>query len=159
MSVDLLADSIIAGISDASALYHRLILVLAKTSTEKTQALQVVSSRTEIPVVNANLEISSRLLDLTERQRSVRLPQVLRDVVSECAGDKETILIDSIEILFDVSLKQDPLKLLQGLSRNQITVVAWAGRIDGQHLIYAEPGHPEYRCYPIRDIIIVSPDS
>ena len=61
----------------------------------------------------------------------------------------DVILLDNIEVLFDVSLKQDPLRLLQGLSRNKTVVAAWSGSIDGEHMVYATPDHPEYRRYPV----------
>jgi len=90
-------------------------------------------------------------------------------------------LLDNIEILFDVHLKQDPLRLLQGLSRNKTVVAAWNGevRTEGRglrtessadidsalstqssalYLTYAVPDHPEYRRYPIRDFLVASPD-
>ena len=35
------------------------------------------------------------------------------------------ILLDNIEVIFDVALKQDPLRLLQRLSRNKTVVAAW----------------------------------
>ena len=64
----------------------------------------------------------------------------------------------NIEILFDVSLKQDPLRLLQGLSRNKTVVAAWNGSIVDNSLTYAAPAHPEYRRYPARDFLVASPE-
>ncbi|MGB7296512.1 MAG: BREX-3 system P-loop-containing protein BrxF [Candidatus Aminicenantales bacterium] len=68
------------------------------------------------------------------------------------------VLLGNIEVLLDVSLKQDPLLLLQGLSRNKTVVAAWSGSIDGEHMVYATPDHPEYKRYPIRDFLIVNPE-
>jgi len=72
-----------------------------------------------------------------------------RQAIAAQAG---LVLLDNIEILFDVHLKQDPLRLLQGLSRNKTVVVAWPGRVLNDTLIYAEPEHPEYRRYPREDL-------
>ena len=52
-------------------------------------------------------------------------------------------------------LAQDPLKLLQSLSRNRTVVAAWPGNFDGVSLTYAEPGHPEARRYPTPQAMIV----
>jgi hypothetical protein len=71
----------------------------------------------------------------------------------------DVILLDNVEVIFDVSLKQDPLRLLQGLSRNKTVVVAWSGSIQGKHLVYGTPDHPEYRRYPLRDLQVVSPEA
>ena len=57
-----------------------------------------------------------------------------------------------------LGLKQDPLKLLQGISRNKTVVAAWNGTIVDDYFTYAAPGHPEYRRYPMRDFLVVSPE-
>ena len=140
----------------ASELYYRLMLVVAPTGAGKTTALQDVRDRTGAPIVNVNLELSRRMLDLTKRKRTLQLPRLLQDLVSKSVG--EMILLDNIEILFDISLKQDPLRLLQGISRNKTVVAAWNGSIDGDHMIYAVPDHPEYRRYMVRDFLVASPE-
>jgi len=116
-----------------------------------------VHERTAAPLVNVNLELSRRMLDLTERQRTLQLPRLLAEIVGASAAD--VVLLDNLEVLFDVSLKQDPLRLLQGLSRNQTVVAAWSGSTDGEHMIYATPDHPEYRRYPLRDFLVVNPEA
>ena len=144
-------------IAEASVLYHRLVLLVAPAGSGKTTVLQNVCEGIGAPMINVNLELSKRMLDLTERQRVLQLPRLLQGMVGEIAGD--TVILDNIEILFDVSLKQDPLRLLQGLSRNKTVVVAWTGDIEGDHLTYAEPDHPEYKRYSLRDLMILRPES
>ncbi|GIW90638.1 MAG: ATPase AAA [Pirellulaceae bacterium] len=177
-----LADQVLRKISEARELYHRLILIVGPAGSGKTSALQEVSASTSAPLLNVNLELSRRMLDLTERQRALQLPRLLQDV---CASSvhcqaSDVLLLDNVEILFDVKLKQDPLRLLQGLSRNRTIVAAWPGRITdapgaldtsatidarrtthdaGRYLTYAVPDHPEYRRYPIRDLVIVDASS
>ncbi|PXF60114.1 MAG: BREX-3 system P-loop-containing protein BrxF [Deltaproteobacteria bacterium] len=151
-----LADQVVRKIKQAEELYHRLMLVVAPTGAGKTTALQDVQERVGAPLVNVNLDLSRRMLDLTERQRALQLPRLLREVINDTDG--EVVLFDNIEILFDVSLKQDPLRLLQGLSRNKTVVAAWNGSIDGDHMIYAVPDHPEYRRYMVRDFLVASPE-
>ena len=152
-----LADRVILGIGQAAELYHRLVMLVAPAGAGKTAALQDVHERTAAPLVNVNLELSRRMLDLTERQRALQLPRLLAEIVGATAAD--VVLLDNIEVLFDVSLKQDPLRLLQGLSRNKTIVAAWSGSIDGKQMIYATPDHPEYRRYPLRDFLIVNPEA
>ena len=152
-----LADRIIQRIGQAAELYHRLVMLVAPAGMGKTAALQNVHERTAAPLVNVNLELSRRMLDLTERQRALQLPRLLAEIVGASAAG--VILLDNIEVLFDVSLKQDPLRLLQGLSRNKTVVAAWGGSIDGEHMVYATPDHPEYRRYPLRDFLLVNPEA
>jgi hypothetical protein len=130
---------------------------VAPSGAGKTEALQDVSKQLNLPIININLHLSERLLDLAKQQRALRVPYILKDMISEI--DNDIVLLDNIEILFDVSLKQDPLRLLQGLSRNKTIVAMWNGKIEKNHLIYAEPGHVEYKRYPVTDFLVVSPDS
>ncbi len=148
-----LADQVIRRIDQAAELYHRLVMLVAPAGAGKTAALRDVHQRRATPLVNVNLELSRRMLDLTERQRALQLPRLLSELVS--TSESDVILLDNIEVLFDVSLKQDPLRLLQGLSRNKTVVAAWSGSIDGEHIVYATPDHPEYRRYPLGGMIVV----
>lgn len=175
-----LADRVIRRIGQAAELYNRLVILAAPAGTGKTAALQDVHERTSAPLINVNLELSRRMLDLTERQRALQLPRLLAEVVGASAAD--VVLLDNIEILFDPSLRQDPLRLLQGLSRNKTVVAAWSGEIRAEdrglraesiisdnsapitqssslYLVYATPDHPEYRRYPIKDFLVVSPEA
>jgi hypothetical protein len=68
------------------------------------------------------------------------------------------VLLDNIEILFDVSLKQDPLRLLQGLSRHKTIIAAWNGASESGYITYAVPDHREYHRYPVRDFLVASPE-
>lgn len=149
-----LADQIMRKVKQAAELYHRLMLVVAPAGAGKTTALQDVRDRTGAPLVNVNLELSRRMLELTERQRALQLLRLLREIVGN--GGDEMILLDNIEVIFDVGLKQDPLRLLQGLSRNKTVVAAWNGTIIEDSLTYATPAHPEYRRYPMRDFLVAS---
>ncbi len=150
-----LTDQIIHKLERAAELYHRLIVVVAPACAGKTMALQAVKERTGAPMVNVNLEISRMLLDLTERQRALQFPRLLNEIVTQ--SDSDLILLDNIEIIFDISIKQDPLRLLQGLSRNKTVVAAWNGSITNGYMTYAMPEHPEYRKYPVRDFLVASP--
>ena len=152
-----LADRVIRRIGQAAELYHRLVMLVAPAGSGKTTALQYVHERTAAPVVNVNFELSLRMLDLTERQRALQLPRLLAEIVDASAVD--VVLLDNVEVLFDVSLKQDPLRLLQGLSRNKTVVAAWSGSIDGEQMVYATPDHPEYKRYPLRDFLVVNPEA
>lgn len=152
-----LVDIVIRRIGQAVELYHRLVMLVAPAGAGKTAALQDVHERTMAPLVNVNLELSRRMLDLTERQRALQLPRLLAEIVGASAAD--VVLLDNIEVLFDVSLKQDPLRLLQGLSRNRTVVAAWSGSIGGENMIYATPDHPEYKRYPTKDFLVVTPEA
>jgi hypothetical protein len=151
------ADKIILMIDQATGLYHRLVMVIAPAGVGKTTALRHVHELTNAPLLNINLELSRRMLDLTERQRALQLPRLLSEIVNSNQG--EVVLLDNMEVLFDISLKQDPLRLLQGLSRNRTVVATWSGSVSGEYIVYATPDHPEYKRYSSRDLLIVGAEA
>ena len=152
-----LSDQIIQKLDHLNDLYHRLLLVVAPSGGGKTVAVQEVAKRINVPLINFNLALSKKMLELTERQRALKLPRLIDEIVK--AADNDTVILDNIEILFDANLKQDPLRLLQGISRNRKVVSSWNGIIDHDRLTYAAPGHPEYRKYNIKDVMVAFPDS
>ena len=132
---------------DITHQYYRLALVVGPTDSGKTPLLIELCSRQNIPYLNVNLALSQRLLDLTGKERPLRVRRLLDNVIREQPGD--IVVLDNIELLFDPILHQDPLVCLQALSRNKTLVVAWGGAYENEKriLTYAEPGHPEYRRY------------
>jgi hypothetical protein len=133
--------------------YYKLILVVGPPRLGKTAALSELAARHNWPRLNVNLRVSERLLDLTHRQRAVRVASILEDIVRGEASD--VVLLDNIELLFAEELAHDPLRLLQSLSRNRAIVAAWPGMFDGTSLTYAEPGHPEARRYSAPQAVVV----
>lgn len=145
-------DAVLQLLQSAEATYYRLILLVGKPGTGKTAVLQSVAEKLNTSVINTSLELSARLLELTSRQRALRLPEIFAEAV---VFENKAAVLDNTEILFDRSLQQDPLRLLQGLSRNHQVIAAWSGALEDGKLIYAEPGHAEYRQYPVRDFFVV----
>jgi Cdc6-like AAA superfamily ATPase len=140
-------------LTTAETLYYRLVLLVGQTGTGKTRILQDLAKDYDSNVINVNLAISSELIQLTAKQRILRLQWLLLQLVENFSS---IVILDNIEILFDKNLQQDPLKLLQSISRNHSVIASWNGTTSGGKLIYAEQGHPEYRCYDLNDLQIVS---
>jgi hypothetical protein len=140
----------LSGIAD---LYNRLVLLVGPSGSGRTSALRSLADTEKVPVLNVGTDISRRLLDLTERQRVLQLPKLLEEAVA--AHSRDVVLLDNTEMLFNPALMQDPLRLLQGLSRDRTVVASWLGDVDGQHLTYAVPYHPEFRRYPSAGLLTV----
>ena len=145
---------VLSSIGEASGLYHRLVLLIAPSGKGKTKVLQEVSRQSGVAVVNLNLELSRMMLELTQRQRVLELPRILNEIIAEAAN--HVVIFDNTEMLFDINLKQDPLRLLQGASRNRTVVASWNGAIDNGYITYAAPGHPEYRRYSVHGVLFTS---
>ena len=140
-------------INSAATLYHRVVFLIGIESDGRSDALTALSGKHGWPVINLGTAFSQQLLDVPHRHRATSAPQILADLLDGTGGD--TLLLDHVEVLFAPDLAQDPVKLLQGLSRNRTLVVSWPGTHDGATLIYGEPSHPEYYRQPVADLVTV----
>ena len=148
-----LAWRVTEAIQHAKERSERFVLLAGPGGRGKTAALEQVAEETGAPLVNVNLELSRRLLELTSSRRPHQVRKLLRQILAESGS--ELVLLDRLELLFDTTLRQNPFRLLKDLSRQWTVVAAWSGITDGNHVRYAEPGHPEYRLYPINDVQVV----
>ena len=148
-----ITDKVIRSLKAAEELYHSLVLIVGKSGTGKTVIIQNLARQNKTKPVNINLHMSKKLLELTKKQRQLKLSEILNQTVNSKDG---MVFLDNIEILFDIELKQDPLRLLQGLSRNLTVAASWNGDFNKGRLTYAEPGHREYRSYDLTDILVVN---
>jgi ATPase family associated with various cellular activities (AAA) len=147
-------DEIARMIDDASASYYRLILVVGPAGSGKTRVLRAVAEGTGLPCITVSLELSQCLLDVPEQRRPLRALEVLSDIVGK--AESAVVLLDDTELLFDASLKLEPLHCLQRISRQKTVVATWNGALQNGRLVYAVPGHPEYRQYPAGDLMVVN---
>lgn len=148
-------DKIKRSIQAAEGLYHRLVLLVGETGSGKTGVLREVAGEFGSSVININLELSGKLLELTAKQRPLRLPGILDQIADQA---QLPVVLDNLEILFDKDLKQNPLRLLQTISRNRVVVASWNGIVNSGRLLYAKTGHPEYRSDDSVDALIVGMD-
>ncbi len=112
-------DKINRSLQAAEGLYHRLVLLVGETGSGKTGVLRNVAEGFGASAININLALSGELLELTVKQRSLRLPAILEQIADKA---QSPVVLDNLEILFDKDLKQAPLRLLQGISRNRAVV-------------------------------------
>ena len=146
-------------ISNAPAMYSRLILLVGPSGSGKTHALQIISAEYGEEIHNINLEMSKALMEIPIQRRRSRAQRIFADIIERFLGEADPqtalILLDNLEILFDKDLKQDPLLLLQGIARNITIIASWNGRWKDQRLTFAISGHPEYRFYDKIDAQII----
>lgn len=152
-------DKIKRSIQAAEWQYYRLVLLVGEDTQSKNAAFKEAAREFASPIINVNLELSQKLMELTPRQRCHNLPGILNALAEQALSPTgqaaALVLLDNIDILFDINLGHDPLRLLQALSRNRTVLAWWNGTIRSGRLIYAENGHPEYRSYHKPDALIV----
>lgn len=146
-------DELLNRISIAPQQYNRLIILLNPVSQIVDMSKLDIVGKLGLRYINLGLELSQMLLDLTERQRVLKVPQLVDQIIGSI--EDNPAILDHIEILFAPSLQQDPLRLLQGLSRNKTILAIWNGQVNNGYLTYASVDHPEYRKYPIRELNIL----
>ena len=151
--MDDVAKRLITALRSSEELYFSLVLLVGRSGSGKTAVLKSVADEIGTEVINVNLKLCENLLELTEKQRILQCKKILEEQISESG---KVVVLDNNEILFDTSLKQDPLLILQAISRNRSVVASWNGEYDGSKLIYAEPGHQEYRQYQHVDAMIIN---
>ena len=124
--------------------YYKLTLITGGSMAGKTRILKLVSDRLALPLINLNLLLSQRLLSLNNRQRSLHAEAVALDILDEHASTG--LCIDNTELLFDSTLRLNPLVFLQEISRNRLVVATWNGVFANGELRYAHSGHPDAFC-------------
>jgi len=141
-------------ISRAELAYYKLIIVVGKSGSGKTTLLRRISEELHIPLLNLGLELSRRLLSLTNKQRKLMVAEIIEEIFDE--QDATTLVIDNTEVVFDPNLKLNPSGLLKNISRNRLLVWSWNGEQDGDQLIYSYAGHPEYHRIPSNEFITIT---
>lgn len=140
-------------IQQAASQYFRLVILAGAPGSGKTSALQAAAKKTGCELVNVNLELSKKMLELTRTQRSRQVDRLLKEIIAAQPGD--VLMLDNLEILFDADLEVEPLRLLQVLSRNRTIVASWNGSYVNETLTYAEPGHPEFIQFKQTEAIVL----
>lgn len=148
------AEQLEQAIEQAAGQYFRLVILAGTPGSGKTVALQSVAQKVGCPLVNVNLELSKRMLELTRTQRSRQVERLLKEVTAAVPGD--VVLLDNTEILFDTALEIEPLRLLQLSSRNRTIVASWNGSFRDGTLTYAEPGHPEFIQFKQIEAVVIT---
>lgn len=131
--------------------YWRLVLLVPDASMPRYAVLENLH-RLGWPVCNLGLALAEELMNLSKRERAVKMNEILDQLVKDQGN---VVCLTNLELLFEPSLASDPLKLLQGLSRNRVVVALWPGQWTGAKLTYADPAHRESRSYQKPDAVVV----
>ena len=105
-------------------------------------------------IVDAGYQTLSFNLPFAQLLQGIPESDIRSLIIDEIRGvlpqSKPTYLID-YEMLFDPRYELDVFKLFIDLSRWSRLIVKWCGRIEGETLVYAEPGYDDYSIYRISD--------
>jgi len=134
--------------------YHKLTIIAGPSGAGKTRLLNQLATDLQLPCINLSLLLSQRLLSQTRRQRALKAEEVATEVVDEHL--QSGLCLDDTELLFDSTLRLNPLTFLQDISRNRLIVASWNGPIAGGELRFAYAGHPDFFSQAVSGYPVVS---
>jgi adenylate kinase family enzyme len=143
-----------AAIDQAVARYYKIVLVVGRSGSGKTNLLKKICGQMQIPLLNLGIGLSQKLLPLTTRERKLKAFEIISDLID--AQGVQRLAVDNTEIIFDPSLMINPLGLLQSLSRTCMLIWSWNGEVKDGHITYAYPGHPEHQRIPTSEFTLIT---
>ena len=139
-------------VGDIGAVHSKLILLVGSSRIGKTALLGAFGRRRNVVPLNVGLELASLLSVVPQKQRHLQANTILRELADAHAKD-DLLLVDNIELLFDQSLKLDPLDLLKRHAHARRVVGVWPGELREGRLTYADMGHPEHQSYAVEGLV------
>jgi hypothetical protein len=138
--------------SDVTALHSKLILIIGPSARGKSALLAELGRHHHVDVLQVGSKLGSDLAVRPAKQRALVVPTILRDL-ADAHAPKDLLLLDNIELLFDHTLRLNPLDLLKQLARSRRVVAVWPGELRDGRLTYAVIGHPEYQDYGLEGLV------
>lgn len=115
--------------------WYKLLLVSGSTGEEMAKKLGIT-------YINLNLILSERLRNITKSKYPLYVGEILNRYFEE--ENQDTFWLGDIELLFDKQLQQNPVRLLENISKRYKLIVSWPGESNDKGLSYATPEHPEF---------------
>jgi hypothetical protein len=90
--------------------------------------------------VSLNLPLARSFLVMSEKD----MQSVITDKIRNILPYSTPVYLLNYEMLFDPKYNLDIIRLFIDLSRRTRLIVKWCGTLDGDVLIYSEPGYEDY---------------
>ncbi len=140
-------------VDDLTSLNNKLVLLIGPPRSGKSGLLAQLSERRDTPVLNVGATLGRQLLAVPSTWRHLHAADPMKDLTDETAR-QGMLLLDNIELLFDRTLRLDPLTLLKGHARSRRVIAVWPGELRECRLSYATTGHPEHQDYGIDGLVL-----
>lgn len=151
---DLPFPQLLEAIRATQGAYYKLTILAGGARAGKTKLLKEVAAKLDLPLINLSLLLSQRLLSQNRRQRTLNAEDVAIEVIDEHM--KSGLCLDDTELLFDSTLRLNPLVFLQEITRNRLIVATWNGVVTGGELRFGHTGHPDYFSQTVNGYPVVS---
>jgi len=130
-------------IIDSSKLQRSQLIIICNPNKEKL--IKQNNNKYCIQNVNISLELSKELIVIPKTKRSTRVHRCLAEILHRF--NSNVLWIERMQLLFHPELEFDPIQFFQNVSRNKTIILSWDGEYKNNKLIYAKPGHQEYRVF------------
>ena len=140
-------------VDEISSLYCKLILVIGPPDSGKSVLLAGLARRRQATVLSVGSALGRSLLSVPISPRHLQAPDLHRELEDKSAVNG-LVLLDNIELLFDRTLRLNPLDLLKRHARARRIAAAWPGDLRDNRLSYATMGHPEHQDYGAQDVVL-----
>ena len=139
-------------VEDVSGLNSKLILLVGAPQSGKSKLLRNLALGRDMEVLNVGITLGQRLLSIPSARRHLEANSLMNDLGAAYSSN-EILLLDNIELLFDRSLKLNPLELLKRHAHARRVIAVWPGELRERRLSYAVTGHPEHQDYGIDGLV------
>jgi hypothetical protein len=128
--------------------YYPCCLLVHRDVKHLEQASIYLASRYQWPVLSVGTVVSEALLHSPPDRRPSEAHRIVKNAVQQRLPGP--VLCTDIDILFEPTLRLDPLRLLRDTSRIAPVIVTWPGSFINGILAYATavPPHAHYRDWP-----------
>jgi len=130
-----------------------LILVHSKVQVLESKAKEIQEAG--IALLNISRELSSSLMTLSASERSRFSQKWLVDRLADFQNGP--VLCTCPDLLFEPSLKIDPLSLFRQAARIRQIIVLWPGEYSTNTLSYAVPEHQHFQTWKLTDSLLRQP--
>lgn len=139
-----------ADLARASGEHFRLVWIAGGTAAERSALLRALSDAENGRLIDVGKVLSTALIDVPLPLRTASV----EDCFVACLGAPPAAVscLNHLEILFDPSLRTNPVALVRGASRYAVIVAAWPGNVIANRLSFGSSDHPAYMELSEQDI-------
>ena len=122
--------------------HFKLVWLVGGSSSERTDLSRALSEAEDGVFVALGKKLSGALLEVPIPLRTAAVEECFTECLATSRG--QVTCIDNLEILFESSLKINPVSLIKGKSRHRLIVASWPGTHEHGHLVFAPSDHPAH---------------
>lgn len=139
-------------IDEIGDLNSKLILLVGPSG--KTKLLRELGDKVQIEPLNVGQELGRRLSAMPHNRRGFSASELIREIADHQQASN-LLLLDNLELLFDKSLKINPLDMVKRVAHSKRVVAVWPGELRDNRLVYADVTHPEHYDYSCEGVVVL----